>query len=270
MGKLRVVGTGAGSQQCQILPPPLLQGLTLRGKLGVEHLQQGALFRIGALLPVCRVAQQRIFLLQNPHIAAVTGQIPGVQLAQRSVQKFAPPLRSPLDKAQVAGVEHHRRKAACKAGRPLDCAPVHRDCPARAGRVRRTHRQTDAVRLFLFLLFLLCAEGGRFEYGEGFAPAHQLCVLAAPEALAAGKQPDSFQEVRLALAVVAADDSQLPTRRQAGRGDVPVIFDFEREQPHQPPIPISMVWPSSSTVSPGRHFLPRMVQTSPLTFTAPP
>ena len=31
-----------------------------------------------------------------------------------------------------------------------------------------------------------------------------------------------------------------------------------------------MVWPSSSTVSPGRHFLPRMVQTSPLTFTAPP
>ena len=33
-------------------------------------------------------------------------------------------------------------------------------------------------------------------------------------------------------------------------GDVPVIFDLEREQPHQPPIPISMVWPSSSTVSP--------------------
>jgi HK97 family phage major capsid protein len=90
------------------------------------------------------------------------------------------------------------------------------------------------------------------------------------EALAAGQQPDSLQQVRLALAVVAADDSQLPARRQAGRGDVPVIFDFEREQPHQPPIPISMVWPSSSTVSPGRHFLPRMVQTSPLTFTAPP
>ena len=63
VGKLRVVDTGAGSQQFQILPPPLLQSFALRGKLGVEHFQQGALFRVGALLPGCGMAQQRIFLL---------------------------------------------------------------------------------------------------------------------------------------------------------------------------------------------------------------
>ena len=32
----------------------------------------------------------------------------------------------------------------------------------------------------------------------------------------------------------------------------------------------STVWPSSSITSPARHFLPRMVHTSPFTFTAPP
>ena len=126
----------------------------------------------------------------------------------------------------MSGVENHRREAARKACCPLDCAPVHRDCPARAGGIRRAHRQADAVRLFLFLLFLLCAEGGRFEYGEGFAPAHQLCVLAAPEALAAGQQPDSLQQVRLALAVRAAQHGQVRVGVQLCVGNIAVIRYF--------------------------------------------
>ena len=192
VGKLGVVGAGAGSQQCQILPPPLLQGFALRGKLGVEHLQQGALFRIGALLPGCRVAQQRIFLLQYPHIAAVAGQISGVQLAQRSVQKFAPPLRCPLDKAQVAGVEHHRRKAARQCRRPLGRCAVHRRIAAGLCGFRGAHGHADMGRLGGLTTFRPVPLGVGFQHRECFSPAHKLGILAAPEAFAAGQQPDGF------------------------------------------------------------------------------
>ena len=192
VGKFCVVGAGAGSKQLQILPPPLLQGFALRGKLGVEHLQQGALFRVGALLPVCRVAQQRIFLLQYPHIAAVTGQIPGVQLAQRSVQKFAPPLRSPLDKAQVAGVEHHRRKAACQCRRPLGRCAVYRRIAAGLCGFRGAHGHADVGRLSGLTAFRPVPLGVGFQHRKCFSPAHKLGILTAPEAFAAGQQPDGF------------------------------------------------------------------------------
>ena len=192
VGKLRVVGAGAWSQQFQILPPPLLQSFTLRGKLGVEHLQQGALFRVGAFLPVCGMAQQRIFLLQNPHIAAVAGQIPGVQLTQRSVQKFAPPFRSPLDKAQVAGVEHHRRKAARQCRRPLGRCAVHRRIAAGLCGFRGAHGHADVGRLGGLAAFRPVPLGVGFQHRECFSPAHKFGVLAAPEAFAAGQQPDSL------------------------------------------------------------------------------
>ena len=192
MGKLRVVGTGAGSQQFQILPPPLLQGFSLRGKFGVEHFQQGALFRVGALLPVCGMAQKRIFLLQNPHIAAVTGQIPGVQLTQRSVQKFAPPFRCPLDKAQVAGVEHYRRKAARQCRRPLGRCAVHRRIAAGLCGLRGAHGHADVGRLGGLAAFRPVPLGVGFQHRECFSPAHKFGVLAAPEAFAAGQQPDSL------------------------------------------------------------------------------
>ena len=74
---------------------------------------------------------------------------------------------------------------------------------------------------------MLCAQGRRFQHGEGFAPPHQFGILATPEAFAAGQQPDGLQKVRLALAVIAADDGQLPARRQAGRRDVAIILDFQ-------------------------------------------
>ena len=192
MGKLRVVGTGAGSQQFQILPPPLLQSFTLRGKLGVEHLQQGALFRVGAFLPGRGVSQQRIFLLQNPHIAAVTGQIPGVQLAQRSVQKFASPFRCPLDKAQVAGVEHYRRKTACQRRRPLGRCAVHRRIAPGLCGLRGAHGHADVGRLGRLTALGPVPLGIGFQHRKCFSPAHKLGVLAAPEAFAAGQQPDSL------------------------------------------------------------------------------
>ena len=173
------------------------------------------------------MAQQRIFLLQCPDIAAVDGQIAGVELTQGSIQKFPAALRGTFDKAQVSGVEDDGRKAACQCRRPFGRGTVHGGVPPRPGGIRHPDGHPDAFRRVRFLLFLLCPEGGRFQHGEGFAPPHQFGVLSAPEALSAGQQPDGFQQVGLALAVVAADDGQLPARRQAGRGDVAIILNFQ-------------------------------------------
>ena len=64
------------------------------------------------------------------------------------------------------------------------------------------------------------------EWLEVARTAHKLGILAAPEALAAGQQPDGLQQVGLALAVVAADHGQLPARGQACRCDIAVIRYF--------------------------------------------
>ena len=97
----------------------------------------------------------------------------------------------------------------------------------RAWGIRCADGQADTGRVIRLLFVFLCTLGGRFQYRERFAPAHQLGILAAPEALAAGEQPDGLQQVRLALAVVAAEDGQLPAGGKAGGSDVPVILDFK-------------------------------------------
>ena len=226
-GKLLIIGAGQRSQLCKVRPPPLLDGLALEGKLLVQHFQQGCFFRIGALRRSRRAAQQRVFLLQGPDIAAVDGQVAGVKLAEGSVQKFSPPLRRALDQAQMPGVKDDSRKTACQACGPLGRCPVYRGCPARAWGIRCADGQADTGRVIRLLFVFLCTLGGRFQYRERFAPAHQLGILAAPEALAAGEQPDGLQQVRLALAVVAAEDGQLPAGGKAGGSDVPVILDFK-------------------------------------------
>ena len=226
-GKLFIIGAGQRSQLCKVRPPPLLDGLALEGKLIVQHFQQGCFFRIGALRRGRRAAQQRVFLLQSPDIAAVDGQVAGVKLAEGSVQKFSPPLRRALDQAQMPGVKDDSRKTACQACGPLGRCPVYRGCPARAWGIRCADGQADMGRVIRLLFVFLCTLGGRFQYRERFAPAHQLGILSAPEALAAGEQPDGLQQVRLTLAVVAADDGQLPAGGKAGGSDVPVILDFK-------------------------------------------
>ena len=226
VGKLGIVGAGQRCEQGQILPPPLLDGLALRCKLHVQHFQQGAFFCPRALRAACGMTQKRVFLLQCPHIATVGGKVAGVQLAQRSVQKFAPPLGRSLDQTQVAGVEHDSRKTAGKPCCPPGGCPVHRGVPPGPLGIRSAHRQPDTVRLVRLLFLLLCPERGGFQHGKGLAPPHQLCILAAPEALAAGQQPDGLQQVGLALAVVAADHGQLPARGQACRCDIAIIRYF--------------------------------------------
>ena len=171
--------------------------------------------------------QQRIFLLQYPDVAAVSGQIPGVQLAQRRIQKPAAALRCALDQAQVSGVEHHSGKAAGQTGRPLGGSPVHRGIAAGAGCVRGAHRDAHPGRVIRLLIFLPGALGHGFQHRECLPAAHKLGILAAPEALAPGKQPDGLQQIGLALTVVAADDRQLPAGFQPGRRNVAVIRNFQ-------------------------------------------
>ena len=227
VGKLLIVGAGQRPQQGKVIPPPLLQDLALRGQLHIQHFQQSTFFRIRALLPSGRMPQQRIFLLQYPDVAAVSGQIPGVQLAQCRVQKPAAALRCALDQAQVSGVEHHSGKAAGQTGRPLGGSPVHRGIAAGAGCIRGAHRDAHPGRVIRLLIFLPGALGHGFQHRECLPTAHKFGILAAPEALAAGEQPDGLQQIGLALTVVAADDRQLPAGFQPGRRNVAVIRNFQ-------------------------------------------
>ena len=82
-------------------------------------------------------------------------------------------------------------------------------------------------RVVRFLIFLPGALRDSVQHRECFSAAHKLGILSAPEALAAGQQPDGFQQVRFALAVVAADDRQLPAWFQPGRRNIAVIRNFQ-------------------------------------------
>ncbi len=91
----------------------------------------------------------------------------------------------------MPGVEHHSRKAACQpaarlGGEPLTDAYRPGRCASGVPTVMRTGR------FVRFLILLPGALGDGLQYRECFSAAHKLCVLAAPEALAAGKQPDGF------------------------------------------------------------------------------
>ena len=227
VGKLGIVGAGQRCEQGQILPPPLLDGLALCGKLHVQHFQQGAFFCPRALRAACGMTQKRVFLLQCPHIATVGGKVAGVQLAQRRVQKPPPSFRCTFYKAQVPGVEHHSRKAARKARRPLGRRAVDRCIPAGALCIRRAHRNAHICRFVRFLILLPGALGDGLQYRECFSAAHKLGILAAPEAFAAGQQPDGLQQVRFALTVVAADHGQLPARFQLRCRNIAVIRNFQ-------------------------------------------
>ena len=118
-------------------------------------------------------------------------------------------------------------KAAGQPGGPFGGCPVYRGIAAGAGCVRGAHRDAHPGRVIRLLIFLPGALGHGFQHRECLPAAHKLGILAAPEALAAGEQPDGLQQVRLTLAVVAAEDGQLPAGGKAGGSDVPVILDFK-------------------------------------------
>ena len=93
----------------------------------------------------------------------------------------------------MPGVEYHSRKTACKASRPFGRSAIHRSIPPGALGVRGAHRDAHTGRVVRFLIFLPGALRDSVQHRECFSAAHKLGILSAPEALAAGQQPDGFQ-----------------------------------------------------------------------------
>ena len=221
LGNIPVVGDGQRPQPLHVVHPAQRELLPVAGQLLVEHIQH--LHRARRALIVL---EQRVLLGQQPGIPPPGGQIPGVQLAQRRVQKAPPPLRAALHQTQIARLEHHRREAARQRGRPAQVHPVPLGRPARARGIPAAHRQIDLVLLPVAGLSL------GLQHRKGLIPGNQLRVFRAPEAFAAGQQPHRLQQIGFALAVFAADYRKLRAGGKVRLPDVPVILQRKLLQPH--------------------------------------
>ena len=115
------------------------------------------------------------------------------------------------------------------------------------------------------LLALLCLHRA-FPHGKFGISAHQLGITAAAKAFAARKHPYTFQQIGFSLAVLPHQHRKLGGRGKLGLCNVAVILYRQAIQPHVR-ARTATVRPSSSISSPGTHFFPRMVQTSPFSFT---
>ena len=207
--------------------------------------------------------QQRILLGRQPHVAPQRHKVGPVYLTQRRIQKPAAPLGAALDQPQQIRLKHNGLKVPRQRG-----STAHVRAVQPAGAAGPLARLTAHRQAYLFF-DVLCLKRALYDR-KVTAAADQLGILGAAEALAAGQQPDCLQQVRLALPVGAAQHGQVRVGVQHGMGKVAVVSQCKVGQAHYAPAATCTVWPSSSTVSPARHFLPRIVQTSPLTLTAPP
>ena len=151
--------------------------------------------------------QQRIFLGRQPHIPPQRHQIRPVHLAQRRIQKPPPPIRAALDKAQQIRLKHNGLKipGQCR-GTPNVRAVQPPGTPGPLAAFA-AHCQPDA---FFDVLCLKCA----FQHRKFLAALYKLCILGTAEALSAGQQPDSLQQVRFALPIGAAQHGQVRVRVQ--------------------------------------------------------
>ena len=213
LGNIPVVGDSQRPQPLHVVHSAQRELLPVAGQLLVEHIQH-----LGRSRSALIVLEQRVFLGQQPGIPPPGRQIPGIQLAQRRVQKAPPPLRAALHQAQIARLEHHRREAACQRGCPAQVYSVALGCPARTGSIPAAHRQINLV------LLPVAGLGFGLQHRKGLVPGDQLRVLCAPEAFASGKQPHRLQQIGFALAVFAADDRQLRAGGKIRLPDVPVIL----------------------------------------------
>ncbi len=83
-------------------------------------------------------------------------------------------------------------KLPASAGGPLGRCTVYRRITAGLCGFRGAHGHADVGRLGGLTAFWPMPLGIGFQHRKCFSPAHKLGVLAAPEALAAGQQPDGL------------------------------------------------------------------------------
>ena len=209
--------------------------------------------------PAVVLLEQGVFLGQHPAVTAQGRQIARVQLAQCRIQKAAAAIRAALDQRKMPGVKHHGGESARNGSRTATVCPVHPGGAPGALAAGQAHRNANV------LLALLCLHRA-FQHGKFGISAHQLGITAAAKAFAARKHPYTFQQIGFSLAVLPHQHRKLGGRGKLGPGNVAVILYRQAVQPHVR-ARTATVRPSSSISSPGTHFLPRMVQTSPFSFT---
>ena len=159
----------------------------------------------------------------------------------------------------MPGVKHHGGEGARNGSRTASVRPVYLGGAPGALAAGQAHRNANV------LLALLCLHRA-FQHGKFGISAHQLGITAAAKAFAARKHPYTFQQIGFSLAVLPHQHRKLGGRGKLGLCNVAVILYRQAVQPHVR-ARTATVRPSSSISSPGTHFLPRMVQTSPFSFT---
>ena len=94
-------------------------------------------------------------------------------------------------------------------------------------------------------------------------------IAGGAEAFAGGEIEDGLQKIRLSLRVFADNEIHTGVQLDAGRLVAPKIVELQALQLHACSSVTRQVLCRNVTASPGRSFLPRIVQTSPLTRTSP-
>ena len=180
--------------------------------------------------------------------------VSGPQLGDGVVQK-PPPLHRPgPDQKQILRAEQHGVQGLPQLCGALELHAVAFQNAPLTGVQRDLHVKIPAPALQL--------TGQKAMLN---AEHDELPVIVGAVAPGPGQIGDALQQVGLSLGIVAADDVHAGVKLRPGRQVVAEILQRERVQSHS----MVTVTPSMVTLSPLLSFLPRMVHTSPLTWTSP-
>ena len=232
----------------------------LDGDLGAQLFQ----LSVPDLQKSCRLClrqplfQHSISLLQRQLIPPHQPQHRGVQLGTAQVQKRPPPFRTALYEREV-----FRRKCdAVEHGKQGTAFLGHIVAPDLFFRYGTgNHAQPDRLFPSGILEF-------RFDLQIAAGKGEIVPFPRTAKAAAAGECPDRLQQVGLTLCIFAQNQIIGRIGNQGNPLEILEAVHGQGSQFHASAVTCTVNL-STDTVSPGRIFLPRMVQTSPLTFTAP-
>ena len=249
-GKVGMDGGGVLPQPLHKVGPVVNEdgpGLSHAQVKVVQSLEQGWIFR--------PVPQNPGLVLVEAVIFRQRGGIPGPQLADGAVQKL-PPGRAPLpDEIQILGAEEDGIENPAELPGGLEPHPVGMELPPLAPEELGLQGKVPVPALNLPL-----EEGGVHAHHD------KLPVVPGPVGPGGGQVGDGLQQIGLALGVVPVDEVHPWVEGGLQMGVVTEKVKLQALEPH---VTTSSSSPSMAAVSPGRIFLPRMVQTSPLTDTRP-
>ena len=181
--------------------------------------------------------------------------IPGPDLTDGVIHEPAPYRSTLLDKVQIVRAEKYRVDHLCK----LSGGFFHAVYQNFFGIARA---QLDVYGLVSVVAGYIGKNLRRRE-----AKAHKLPVKAGTEAPAGGEHIDRLQQIGFSLSVMTGD--YVCPASKFRRLPLIIAKTVQSDFVNFHSFVTSRQKRSNSTVSPGRIFFPRMVQTSPFTFTIP-